>query len=45
MYILARTPADAVRIRKMLEKAPPTPLSRFYDFDIDDIGMTTEYLV
>ena len=45
MYILARTPGDAVRIRKMLEKAPPTPLSRFYDFEIDDIGMTTEYLV
>ena len=45
MYILARTPADAVRIRRMLEKDPPSPLSRFYDFDIDNIGMTIEYLV
>ncbi|MBO7683562.1 MAG: hypothetical protein J6T51_02415 [Kiritimatiellae bacterium] len=45
MYILARTPADAARIRKMLEKTPPSPLSRFYDFGIDDVGMTIEYLV
>ena len=45
MYILARTTADAARIRKMLEKAPPSPLSRFYEFGIDDIGMTIEYLV
>ena len=45
MYILAKTPADAARIRRMLEKNPPSPLSRFYDFGIDDVGMTMEYLV
>ena len=45
MYILAKSPADARRIRRMLERSPLSPLSRFYDFGIDDMGMTVEYLV
>ena len=45
MYILAKTPADAARIRRMLNKAPPSPLSRFYDFGMDEVGMTVEYLI
>lgn len=45
MYILAKSSADAKRIRQMLEKAPPSPHSRFYGFDLDAVGMTVENLV
>ena len=45
MYILAKSRADARRVRRMLERAPLSPQSRFYDFGIDDVGMTVEYLV
>ncbi len=45
MYILAKTAGDARRIRRMLEKNPPSPTSRFYNFDIDARGMAIENLV
>ena len=45
MYILAKTPADARRIRDFLEKNPPSRYSRFYDFGIDDHGMALEFLI
>jgi len=45
MYIFAKSRTDAKRIRQMLEKAPPSPHSRFYGFDLDAVGMTVENLV
>ena len=45
MYILAKSPADARRIRRMLERNPPSRQSRFYTFGIDERGMAIEYLV
>ena len=45
MYILAKSPDDAERIRQLLEKAPPSPHSRFYGFDLDAVGMAVENLV
>ena len=42
MYILAKSAADARRIRTFLERNPPSPHSRFYDFDVDRIGMRVE---
>ena len=44
MYILAKSPADARRIRRFLEANPPSPHSRFYTFDIDRRGMAVECL-
>ena len=43
MYILAKSPAAARRVRKFLEANPPSRFSRFYAFDIDRTGMTLEY--
>ena len=45
MYILAKSPPDARRIRRMLERNPPSRQSRFYTFGIDERGMAMEYLV
>ena len=45
MYILAKTPRKAKEIRTFLEKNPPSPASKFYDFDIDAHGMVLEFLV
>ena len=42
MYILAKSTADAKRIRSFLEKNPPSPHSRFYDFAVDRRGMEIE---
>ena len=39
MYILAKSPADAREIRRFLERNPPSPHSRFYDFSVDEEGM------
>ena len=44
MYILAKSRADARRIRAMLERNPPSRHSRFYDFGIDHRGMALEEL-
>ena len=45
MYILAKSAADAKRIRAFLERNPPSPHSRFYDFAVDRFGMRIEKLV
>lgn len=42
MYILAKSPADARRIRSFLESNPPSPHSRFYRFAVDNVGMQIE---
>ena len=42
MYILAKSAADARRVRKMLENHPSAPGSRFYDLGIDAAGMILE---
>ena len=42
MYMLAKSKADARKIRSFLESNPPSPHSRFYDFAIDFGGMTLE---
>ncbi len=44
MYILAKSRADARRIRAMLARNPPSRHSRFYGFGIDRDGMTLEFL-
>lgn len=45
MYILAKSRSNRERIRKLLERNPPSPTSKFYKFDIDLRGMTIENLV
>ena len=42
MYILAKSPSDAKRIRSFLERNPPSPHSRFYGFAVDRLGMRIE---
>ena len=42
MYVLAKSPADARRIRATLERNPPSPDSRVYAFAVDDVGMMFE---
>lgn len=42
MYILAKSPAAAKKIKTLLEKNPPSKYSRFYAFDIDDRGLVIE---
>ena len=44
MYILAKTKNAAQRVREFLKRNPPSPYSRFYDFDIDSRGMQLERL-
>ena len=44
MYILAKSVKDLRRIRSFLKRNPPSPHSRFYDFDIDSRGMRLERL-
>lgn len=39
MYILAKSRADAKKIRAALNKNPPSRYSRFYDFEIDNQGL------
>lgn len=42
MYILAKSAADAGRIRRTLGRNPPSKYSRFYDFAIDERGLAIE---
>lgn len=44
MYILAKSPADARCVRKILENHPSAPNSRFYELDIDVRGIDLEFL-
>ena len=45
MYILAKSAKDAVKVRKFLEKNPPSKHSKFYDFDIDLRGIALDFLI
>jgi hypothetical protein len=40
MYILAKSAADAKKIRRLLSSNPPSKWARFYDFTIDEKGMS-----
>ena len=40
MYVLAKSASDAARIRRHLERHAPSRYSRFYDFEIDERGLT-----
>ena len=40
MYILAKSTQAAKKIRRMLSRNPPNKWARFYDFAIDEAGMT-----
>ncbi len=40
MYILAKSVADARRIREVLERNPPSRYSKFYAFAVDQVGMS-----
>lgn len=40
MYILAKSAADAKKIRALLEKNPPSRFSRVYRFAVDPVGMS-----
>jgi galactokinase/mevalonate kinase-like predicted kinase len=42
MYILAKSVSDAKLIREMLEKNPPNKHSKFFDFTLDNSGMSLE---
>jgi fucokinase len=42
MYILAKSAADAGRIRALLEKDSPSRYSKFYSFDVDPEGLVIE---
>lgn len=44
MYILAKSEADARRVKKMLKGLPSVSNSRFYDIDIDTEGIRLELL-
>lgn len=41
LFMIARSPADARRVRRVLESCPPNPDARFVEFDFDDIGLRT----
>jgi len=40
MYILAKSAGAAKKIRQKLERNPPSKWSRFYDFAVDETGLT-----
>ena len=42
MFIVAKSPRDAAKIRKIFTENPPSKYSRFYDFAIDPAGMSIE---
>ena len=42
MYILAKSAKDAAKIRRTLERNPPSKYSRFYGFAIDERGLAIE---
>lgn len=42
MYILAKSKADAAKIKKDLERNKPSKYSRFYSFEIDQEGLIVE---
>ncbi|MBL9033042.1 MAG: hypothetical protein JNM80_15195 [Phycisphaerae bacterium] len=41
LFMIARSPADARRVRRVLDSRPPNADARFVEFDFDDIGLRT----
>ena len=39
LLVVCTSPKDAVEARKMLEKDPPNPQARFYDYEISSTGL------
>jgi len=44
VFMVARDPECAMRIRQILGKNPPNVLSRFFDFDVDPKGLSVTIL-
>lgn len=44
IFMIAKSPADAERIRRALESKPLNDQARFFDFDIDQKGLTVTVL-
>jgi fucokinase len=42
LFLIARSPAAAKKVRAMIKKNPAGKLARFYEFDIDTRGLTVE---
>jgi galactokinase/mevalonate kinase-like predicted kinase len=43
LFLIARSPSAAKRVRAMLKRNPAGALARFYEFDIDTRGLTVEH--
>ena len=39
LLVVCKSPEDAAAARKTLEKDPPNPLARFFDYDISTTGL------
>ncbi|MBS0198328.1 MAG: hypothetical protein JSR77_16365 [Planctomycetes bacterium] len=44
MFMIAKSPRDAARIRRALEARPPNETARFYRFAIDEVGLCVRVL-
>jgi galactokinase/mevalonate kinase-like predicted kinase len=39
LFLVARSPADAVCVTRLLEESPPNDRARFFDFQVSDSGL------
>jgi galactokinase/mevalonate kinase-like predicted kinase len=39
LFLVARSPTDAMRITRLLEESPPNDRARFFDFQVSDAGL------
>ena len=39
LLMLCKSPADAAAVREMLDRDPPNPRARFFDFDVNTAGL------
>jgi fucokinase len=39
LLVICRSPEDAIEARRLLEKNPPNPLARFFEYDISRTGL------
>jgi galactokinase/mevalonate kinase-like predicted kinase len=39
LFMIAKSPDDAARVREMLEREPLNERSRFFDFEINHAGL------
>jgi fucokinase len=40
LFMVAKSPSDACRVRELLDSHPPNPRGRFFDFSLSDRGLT-----